>query len=175
MIVAPFTDVNTLNGFIHKYHIDIKISVSSNNTDHYMTSPFTDTSRRWCSKNPEKPGEWIKVIFLKRRLFITHFILWSKDKDHSPLSWYAEGCKRGVCRNITVYNESTINPEEVFNTTYHGPFDSIRYEQTGPNWNKKYYFCIRKLDFFGSTSDITYEIKYNVHKEFHLLILILIC
>lgn len=154
MIFAPFKNVETLNGLIHKYHIDYTVETSSTHVDaKRKTNPFTSSDDRWCSESREHAGEWLMINFTRRSLYISHFVLWNKKNDNDPISWYAEGCNKNSCYNLTVYENTSIGEKEVFETNVHGPFDSFRYVSTGKSSSSSYHHCASKLDFYGATSD----------------------
>ena len=141
MIFAPFTRVNKLNGFIHKYHIDYSIKVSSTHlNDSRIPNPLTNSTDRWCSISNNKFDEWYMVNFT-RSLYITHFVLWSLE-IHNPLSWYAEGCNKNGCQKLVTYQKPSIDSQVVFPTPFHGPFDSFRMTSTGKDSNNDSHHCI---------------------------------
>ena len=154
MIIAPFKNIEKLNGFIHKYHIDYAVNASSTNVNETrITNPFTSASDRWCSQSNEKTGEWLMINFTHRSLYISHFVLWSVNDDFRPISWYAEGCNEESCYNLTIYNDSTIDTKQAFKPKVHGPFKSFKMISTGMTNSQTYHLCAYKLEFYGSTSD----------------------
>lgn len=154
MIFAPFKNVNKLDGLIHKYHIEFSVNASSTNyRDDRINNPFTSSTDRWCSLNNGKPGEWLSVNFTRQSIYMTHFVLWSIEIYHFPVSWFAEGCNKDECYKLVEYQEESIKLREVFETKVHGPFTSFRYVSTGKDVNGTYHHCAYKLEFFGATSD----------------------
>ena len=106
------------------------------------------------------------INFTDKLLYISSFVLWSIKDDQDPISWYAEGCYKGICYNLTEYNSTEIKEKEVFKTKVHGPFDSFRYVSTGANYWGDYFHCVNKLEFYGATSDII-NMKYSCMKKHH--------
>ena len=182
MIIAPFKSVDVLNGFIHKYHIDYEVSASSTNyNEERKFNPLTSSTDRWCSQSRGRPGEWYMINFTKKKLYISHFVLWNfEGKNYNlPISWYAEGCNEEKCYNLTTYNKESIGTKEVFKTDVHGPFNAFKYTSTGKDSNDDYHHCVAKLEIFGATSEcikrrFSCVIRHKIKNKFILILITII-
>ena len=151
-------------------------SLESGTTKYIGNLVNYSTSYWWCSRNTANSYFYIEFI---KPICITNYSLevydWGNIQAY-PVSWKGIGRSSNKQETFTVISSSGINRNnriKTYKTLTSGPFKSIQFIQTGPNLRGDYYFCLGKLDIFGSYDpDKSSRSKQNHETSLHKAVML---
>lgn len=157
MLILPNED--PLNGLIHNSFVSgITFASSTNFNENRKDCPINHSSTdRWCSgeTGQKTPQYW--GINLSKYVRLMYYTLKNPDNVRI-ISFIVEGrLKNSKWRVISAVDSfgKEINEARTLKTNNTGPFTSIRITSIeNPYDGYGYYFCIQKVEFFGSAFSV---------------------
>ena len=171
--ISPIND-NDINGIIHwirerHYHEFYRFADATSSSVEKKSHQWSnakcllnydvtakETWNNWCSKN--EPNSNCTISFYQHRLYITHYSIQSRTTSAAdmPKSWTVTGSNDNVTWHfIDNQNSPSLLQSAVthnFAVEYPGSYKYFRFTQTSNNSNNRYFFCLSKIDFFGTAS-----------------------
>ena len=144
----------------------------------------TLNSNNWCSDNVSSSS--FIISFYQEQSYITNYSMRSRGVNvpyDMPQTWLLEGSNNNITwnfidekRNVQYFAES--DKVYTFPVEKSNLYRYFRFKQIDVNLNNRFYFCLGKVDLFGTTFVNYHSCLYNnkiIPNRSCLFILVLIC